>query len=217
MDQAARRPDAGVDPAEEQRIGEEVDVEHEPRAQSQAQRLDRPARLVQRAAKDLLGQDQARHRHGEQHAEREARGGLKALRVEEPGRGRQRDGQRRRLEAGARALQQHAEKQQPAARAQRVEHGLHAPQDGEPGEREAEIGRRRGCARDGHAEKNRRSRAAAPAQAEVDREGEERGRSEAIAECGGIAHLELSASRSGREQSRPSAEAPSGREPGCGA
>src|ERR1043166_5319749 len=106
------------------------------------------------------------------------------------------------------------EKSRPAPAPQRAEHRLQAPQDADPGEEKNEHRPRPSRARDDYAEENRRLRAPAPAHPEVQRDGEERRCGEAIAENGGVAqvaHLRLSASRSGTERSRPSAEARSGR------
>ena len=78
--EAARDPEIGVQPAEEQRVGEVVDVERPDRGEPQAQRLDAPARVLDGVAPELLQQHQPVDRQRQRAEEREA--GRVAQRVE---------------------------------------------------------------------------------------------------------------------------------------
>ena len=64
--EAAHAPGVRVDPIEQQRIGEEIEVEDERRRESQAERLHVPARVLRQVAEQLLDQ------HETEHSQREA-------------------------------------------------------------------------------------------------------------------------------------------------
>jgi hypothetical protein len=74
VDEAAHAPRVRVDPIEQQRIGEEIEVEDERAGESQAEGLHVPAGILRQAAKELFQQHETENRQRQALEEREASG-----------------------------------------------------------------------------------------------------------------------------------------------